>query len=74
MPVSVILAALREDRIEPLDCAPTLDEETVRSAAHTVAMMGTEPVAAALETGADVVLAGRISDAAISGAPDHARD
>jgi Acyclic terpene utilisation family protein AtuA len=61
----VVLTALDEGRIAPLDGAPRLDAETVRGAQTIVAMMGTEPIVAALETGADVILAGRISDAAI---------
>lgn len=62
---AAVVDALDAGRIEPLDGAPALEEVTVRSAAHIVAMMGTEPIAAALDGGADVVLAGRCSDAAV---------
>jgi hypothetical protein len=53
---------MAQRRVRPLVGAPPIDAGTVDRAAHIVAMMGAEPFAAALEQGADVVLAGRSSD------------
>jgi hypothetical protein len=55
---------LAAGRIEPLAPDGELSEEAIDSAAHIVAMMGVEPIQAGLAE-ADVVLAGRASDAAI---------
>jgi Acyclic terpene utilisation family protein AtuA len=58
---------LAAGRIEPLAPDGELSEEAIDSAAHIVAMMGVEPIQAGLAE-ADVVLAGRASDAAICAA------
>ena len=55
----------REGRIRPLAYAPEIDEDLFDRSAHIVAMAGVEPFQAALDAGADVVLSGRSSDAAI---------
>ena len=55
----------REGRIRALDPAPALDEEVIEKSARIVGMMGDEPIARALDEGADVVLAGRASDTSI---------
>lgn len=55
----------REKRILPLHPAPLLDEGVIDRSAHIVGMMGHEPIAAAIEQGADIVLAGRASDTAL---------
>jgi len=55
----------REGRVRPLDPAPPLDEAILRGASAVVAMAGAETFQAALEQGADVVLAGRATDASI---------
>ena len=55
----------RAGRIRPLDPAPRLDEAVLRGADHIVAMAGAEAYWAALDGGADVVLAGRSTDASI---------
>jgi hypothetical protein len=55
---------LAAGRIEPLAPDGELSEEAIDSAAHIVAMMGVEPIQAGLAE-ADVLLAGRASDAAI---------
>ncbi len=52
-------------RVHPLDGRPELTEAAVASAARIVAMMGPEPYARALDMGADIVIAGRSSDAAL---------
>ena len=52
-------------RVAGLDGRPPLTADSVREATRIVAMMGPEPFQHALAHGADVVLAGRSSDAAI---------
>lgn len=56
---------LREGRIKPLDPAPDFDAAVIDRGEHFVGMMGAEPFLRALESGADVVIAGRSSDTAI---------
>ena len=56
---------LREGRIKPLKPAPEISEAVIDRSTHIVGMMGHEPIAAELELGADVVLAGRASDTAL---------
>lgn len=56
---------LEGGRIRPLDPAPEVTAESVRRSTRIVAAMGAEPFQAALDRGADVVLAGRSTDAAI---------
>jgi hypothetical protein len=51
-------------RVRPLAHQPVLTDETISRSARIVAMMGPEPFAAALDGGAQVVLAGRASDPA----------
>jgi Acyclic terpene utilisation family protein AtuA len=58
-------AKLRAGRIKPLKPAPAFDEGTIERSARIVGMMGAEPYLAALDGGAEVVLAGRSSDTAI---------
>jgi hypothetical protein len=60
-----MIAALRAGRVRPMPGVPELDEATVLGTAHLVAQMGPEPYLTAFEAGADVVIAGRSSDAAI---------
>ena len=60
-----IRGKLRDGRTWPLDGRPDLTEDDISQAARVVAMMGPEPYARALEAGAQIVLAGRSSDAAI---------
>ena len=55
----------KEGRIQALDPAPPLDEEIIDKSAHIVGMMGDEPIARALDQGADVVLTGRASDTSV---------
>ena len=55
---------LKEGRIRALKNVPVLDSPTVERAARIVGMMGAEPFMRALDDGAEVVLAGRASDAA----------
>lgn len=60
-----IVTQINAGRVKGLDGTPQLTSETVRAATRTVAMMGPEPFQHALAQGANVVLAGRSSDAAV---------
>ena len=60
----------RQGRIKPLEPAPEIDE-SVFDRSHVVGMMGVEPIIAALENGAEVVLAGRASDTSLFAAVPH---
>lgn len=51
--------------IEPLSGAPKIDESTITSCENIVALAGAEQIQAALNTGADIVIAGRTTDTAI---------
>jgi hypothetical protein len=60
-----LLHAFRRGELTPLRPAPVLNENTLQRAERFVAMMGIEPIQAALKAGAQVVVAGRCSDVAI---------
>lgn len=66
-------AKARAGKLTPLGPIEPLTEETIEATHRVVAMMGAEPYQAALAQGADVVLAGRSSDAAIFAALPTAR-
>ena len=53
---------LKAGKIKALDNAPALTEQDIERAARIVGMMGPEPHRAALEAGAQVILAGRGTD------------
>ncbi|HEY8802737.1 MAG TPA: acyclic terpene utilization AtuA family protein, partial [Candidatus Dormibacteraeota bacterium] len=55
---------LAEGRVMPLPAATPLTDEAIDQSLHIVAMMGAEPIMAALDE-AQVIVAGRASDAAI---------
>jgi hypothetical protein len=61
-------AQLAAGRIVPLPPAHDLTVETLESCTRIVGMMGHEPIVAALQEGADVVLAGRATDSALAAA------
>ncbi|MFC7908466.1 acyclic terpene utilization AtuA family protein [Streptomyces nigra] len=63
-----LLTCLDEGRIHPLPPLGELEPQTLRSCTHIVGAMGHEPIVAALEAGAQVVLAGRATDTAIAAA------
>ncbi|WP_413100062.1 acyclic terpene utilization AtuA family protein [Streptomyces sp. Inha503] len=63
-----LLKRLDEGRIHALPPLGELERETLQSCAHIVGAMGHEPIVAALEAGAQVVLAGRATDTAIAAA------
>jgi hypothetical protein len=54
-----------EGLISPLSPLGPVDDESLRSCDHIVALMGPEPYIRALESGADVVLGGRTTDTAV---------
>jgi hypothetical protein len=56
---------LAERRILPLDPAPALDDGVIDRASHVVGAMGHEPIVAAIEAGAQVVLCGRATDTSL---------
>lgn len=60
----ILKERLAQGKIQPLAPAPHLDEQVIDSS-HIVAMMGIEPLSAALDTGANVIFAGRASDSAL---------
>jgi hypothetical protein len=57
-----VIAAIGQGRVRSLSPSGPLTPGTVRSCAHIVALMGHAPIVAALEAGAEVVLAGRATD------------
>jgi hypothetical protein len=66
--VAELLFRLRDNRIHPLAPSGPLDAASLERCAHIVGMMGHEPIEQALRAGADVVLAGRATDTAVSAA------
>jgi hypothetical protein len=62
---AALVDALAAGRIRQLPPAGLLEPQVLQSCEHIVALMGHEPIAAALEAGADVVLAGRATDTAV---------
>ncbi|WP_343116348.1 acyclic terpene utilization AtuA family protein [Ostreiculturibacter nitratireducens] len=60
-----VAEAFGTGRVAPLPAAPEIDAELVRGCTNIVALAGAEQIAAALETGADIVIAGRTTDTAI---------
>jgi hypothetical protein len=65
IPKEKLVDAFLAGRIAPLCPAPALDVTSIRQAERIVAMMGIEPIQAALKSGAQVIVAGRCSDVAI---------
>lgn len=71
LPREVVKQAVRAGRIHPMDTMPPLTEEEVDAASNLVGQMGLEAFRRALETGADVIVAGRACDTGIFAAiPD----
>ena len=67
-PAGRLVAELERGRIHALAPSGPLDAATLGRCEHIVAMMGHEPIEQALRAGADVVLAGRATDTAVSAA------
>lgn len=66
---SRVLDWLRAGRIRPFRAGPALTEEAVAASSHIVGQMGVEPFVRALDSGAEVIIAGRACDAAVFAAP-----
>lgn len=64
-PVTRVTQALLSGRLHPLHPAPDISEDLIEHCTNIVALAGAEQIAEALETGADIVIAGRTSDTAI---------
>lgn len=60
-----VLERLEAGRVSPLEPASPLTAETVNRCEHIVGLLGHDPLARAIEQGADVVLAGRTTDTAV---------
>ena len=65
MPRPLLHAALAEGRLRPFDGMPELTGEEIDASAHIVAQMGTGPFRRALDSGIDVLIAGRSCDTSI---------
>jgi hypothetical protein len=63
-----LIAELRRGRIHALPPSEPVDTATLAKCEHIVGMMGHEPIQEALRAGANVVLAGRATDTAVSAA------
>ena len=61
----VIAVAAGDGKISPLPNAPPLDSQVIASCSNIVALAGAEQIEAALNTGADIIIAGRTTDTAI---------
>lgn len=66
-------AAIAGADLTPLSGAPAVSADDIASCTHVVALAGAEQINAALETGADIVIAGRTTDTAIIAALPLAR-
>lgn len=60
-----LLNYFKEGKIKPLENAPDLDEETITRITRVVGQMGPQPYIAAVNSGAQVIIAGRSSDTSI---------
>lgn len=60
-----VISALENGRVHPLEPAFEIDGPLLSSCSNIVALAGAEHIQAALETGADIVIAGRTTDTAI---------
>lgn len=69
VPRDLVQRELRAGRVEPMPCTGALSEAELEATTHLVAQMGTEPLVAALDEGAEVVLCGRAYDPAPFAAP-----
>ncbi len=72
-PAGRVAEAMAAGRVRPLDPAPDLAEADLPGMSNIVALAGAEQIAAALATGADIVIAGRTTDTATIAALPIAR-
>ncbi|MDH3263810.1 MAG: DUF1446 domain-containing protein, partial [Paracoccaceae bacterium] len=63
-PAARVAEAMAAGRVRPLDPAPEVTPADLEAMSHIVALAGAEQIGAALETGADIVIAGRTTDTA----------
>ena len=63
-----LIAELKRGRIHALPPSTPVDTATLVKCEHIVGMMGHEPILEALRAGANIVLAGRATDTAVSAA------
>ncbi|MEO9825445.1 MAG: acyclic terpene utilization AtuA family protein [Paracoccaceae bacterium] len=70
---ATVIEALRCGDIKPLDPAPQIDANLLENCTNIVALAGAEQINAALDTGADIIIAGRTTDTAIIAALPLAR-
>ena len=68
-----VSSALARGQVSPLQPEIPVDEATLADCSNIVALAGIEQIQAALETGADIVIAGRTTDTAIIAALPIAR-
>lgn len=62
---NAIATAFEEGRIAALPNAPDVTADSIRTCSNIVALAGAEQINAALDTGADIIIAGRTTDTAI---------
>lgn len=62
---AALLPLLEAGRVRPLPPAGPLDAGTLLGCSHVVGVLGYEPIAGALDAGANVILAGRATDTAL---------
>ena len=68
-----IAEAFEAGRLTALDAAPAIDNGIIRDTSNIVALAGIEQIQAALDTGADIIIAGRATDTAVIAALPIAR-
>ena len=68
-----IKQAFKNGQITPLEAAPPIDDEIIDSCTNIVALAGVEQIQQALDTGADIIIAGRTTDTAIIAAQPIAK-
>lgn len=64
-PAAQVVSQFEAGQVTALPGAPDIDRDVIESCTHIVALAGAEQINAALETGADIVIAGRTTDTAI---------
>ena len=72
-PADRVMRALDQGRITPLEPVIDIDHNLLQSCTNIVALAGAEQIQAALDTGADIVIAGRTTDTATIAALPLAR-
>ena len=72
-PADRVINALDQGRITPLEPVIDIDHSVLQSCSNIVALAGAEQIQAALNTGADIVIAGRATDTATIAALPLAR-